>query len=211
MEQSLQNEAYEKYAVEYDRWFDMHTNFYYSELAAIRNAIPDNKKGIEIGVGSGRFAAQLGIKYGVEPVKAMAAIAKNRGITVYEAYAENLPIDDNVFDFVLMVTVDCFLKDIEAAFKEVYRILKADGVCIIGMIDKETELGKKHENEKQSNKFYRDAHFHSTKELTEYLKQSGFQNFQYWQTLTKLNEEEIEKTEKGYGKGSFVVIKASKV
>jgi hypothetical protein len=47
--------------------------------------------------------------------------------------------------------------------------------------------------------------------LTALLQQSRFQNFQYWQTLTGLKENEIEKPEKGYGQGSFVVIKANKV
>jgi len=39
----------------------------------------------------------------------MARIAERRGITVYRAYAENLPIDNATFDFVLMVTTVCFL------------------------------------------------------------------------------------------------------
>ena len=80
----------------------------------------------------------------------------------------------------------------------------------MAIIDKDSELGMKYEKEKLSNKFYKDAHFYSTEELTELLKRSGFRSFQYWQTLTMLNENEIEKPGHGYGKGSFVVIKASK-
>ena len=80
-------------------------------------------KGIEIGVGTGRFAAPLGIESGIEPSK-MAIIAKNRGINVINAFAEHLPIKNSVFDFVLMVTTVCFLDNIENAFQEVKRILK---------------------------------------------------------------------------------------
>jgi len=140
----------------------------------------------------------------------MAKVAEQRGITVYKASAERMPIDNATFDFVLMVTTVCFLSDLPKAFSEVYRILKPNGEIILAIIDKNSELGKKYEKEKSSNKFYSDAHFHSTEELIVLLQQSHFQNFQYWQTLTSLKENEIEKPEKGYGQGSFVVIKAQK-
>ena len=57
-------EPFEKYTQEYDEWFIKNKNQYLSELNSIKNLIPKNKKGIEIGVGSGRFASPLGIKYG---------------------------------------------------------------------------------------------------------------------------------------------------
>lgn len=203
--------AFDQNTLEYDQWFEKHSAVYQSEILAIQQAIPQNKKGIEIGVGTGRFAEPLNIKFGVEPSENMAKVAEQRGIKVYRAYAENLPIDNATFDFVLMVTTVCFLSDIPKAFSEVHRILKPNGEIILAIIDKNSELGRKYEKEKSSNKFYSDAHFHSTEELTAILQQSHFQKFQYWQTLTNLKENEIENPEKGYGQGSFVVIKANKV
>jgi len=202
--------AFNQNTQEYDQWYEKHSAVYQSEILVIQQAIPQNKKGIEIGVGTGRFAVPLNIKFGVEPSENMARVAEQRGITVYKASAEKLPIDNATFDFVLMVTTVCFLSDLPKAFSEVYRILKPNGEIILAIIDKNSELGRKYEKEKSSNKFYSDAHFHSTEELTVLLQQSHFQNFQYWQTLIKLNENEIEKPEKGYGQGSFVVIKAQK-
>lgn len=204
---------FNKNTLEYYQWFDKHSTVYQSEILAIQQAIPKNKKGIEIGVGTGRFAQPLNIKFGVEPSENMARVAEQRGITVYKAYAEKLPIDDKTFDFALMATTVCFLSNIPKAFSEVHRILKPQGKIILAIIDKNSELGRKYEKEKSTNKFYKDAHFHSTVELTELLKQSGFQNFQYWQTLTGINDNEIEieKPTSGYGQGSFVVIKANKV
>tara|TARA_R110000765_G_scaffold425773_2_gene539546 strand:- start:19779 stop:20408 length:630 start_codon:yes stop_codon:yes gene_type:complete len=202
--------SFDQNSLEYDQWFDKHPTVYQSEILAIQQAIPENKTGIEIGVGTGRFAKPLNIKFGIEPSENMAKVAEQRGVTVYRAVAENLPIDNTTFDFALMVTTVCFLSDIPKAFSEVRRILKPQGEIILAIIDKNSELGKKYELEKSTNKFYKDAHFHSTEELTELLKQSDFQNFQYWQTLTELNESEIEKPTTGYGKGSFVVIKAVK-
>jgi len=203
--------TFDQNTLEYDQWFEKHSAVYQSEILAIQQAIPQNKKGIEIGVGTGRFAEPLNIKFGVEPSENMAKLAKQRGIKVYKAHAENLPIDNATFDFVLMVTTVCFLSDISKAFSEVHRILKPNGEVILATIDKNSELGRIYEKEKFSNKFYSDAHFHSTEELTAILQQSRFQKFQYWQTLTSLKENEIEQPEKGYGKGSFVVIKANKV
>ncbi|MEX2411620.1 MAG: class I SAM-dependent methyltransferase [Candidatus Paceibacterota bacterium] len=203
--------AFDQNTLEYDQWFEKHSSVYQSEILAIHQAIPENKIGIEIGVGTARFAEPLNIKFGVEPSENMARVAEGKGITVYRAFAENLPIDNSNFDFALMVTTVCFLSDIPKAFSEVHRILKPQGKIILAIIDKNSELGRKYEKEKSSNKFYSDAHFHSTEELTTLLQQSGFKNFHYWQTLTSLKENEIEKPETGYGKGSFVVIKANKV
>ena len=186
--------AFDQNTLEYDQWFEKHSAVYQSEILAIQQAIPQNKKGIEIGVGTGRFAEPLKIKFGVEPSENMAKFAEQRGIKVYRAFAENLPIDNATFDFVLMVTTVCFLSDIPKAFSEVHRILKPNGEIILAIIDKNSELGRKYEKEKSSNKFYSNAHFHSTEELTALLQQSRFQNFQYWQTLTSLKENEIEKT-----------------
>lgn len=208
---NAENNLFDQNTLEYDQWFDKHSFVYQSEILAIQQAIPKNKTGIEIGVGTGRFAEPLNIKFGVEPSENMARLAEQRGITVYRAYAENLPIDDISFDFVLMVTAICFLSDIPKAFSEVYRILKPQGEIILAIVDKNSDLGKKYEKEKSENKFYKDAHFHSTQEITELLKQANFKSFSYRQTLTKASENKIEQPTQGFGKGSFVVIKATKV
>ncbi len=208
---NAENNLFDQNTLEYDQWFDKHSFVYQSEILAIQQAIPKNKTGIEIGVGTGRFAEPLNIKFGVEPSENMARLAEQRGITVYRAYAENLPIDDTSFDFVLMVTAICFLSDIPKAFSEVYRILKPQGEIILAIVDKNSDLGKKYEKEKSENKFYKDAHFHSTQEITELLKQANFKSFSYRQTLTKASENKIEQPTQGFGKGSFVVIKATKV
>ena len=202
--------VFDQNTLEYDNWFEKHSNLYQSELLAMKQAVPQNKKGIEIGVGSGRFAEPLNIKYGVEPSASMAALAKQRGVKVFDAVAEKLPIEDQSYDFATMVTTVCFLNDIPKAFSEVHRILKPKGEFVIGLIDRNSKLGKKYEEQKSTNKFYSDAHFHSTEEITELLSQVGFQNFSYWQTLLNTDENTIEQPQPGYGKGSFIVIKGIK-
>lgn len=197
-------------ALEYDNWFDKHSNIYQSEILALKEAIPMNKKGLEIGSGTGRFSLPFTINIGVEPSFNMSKLAEQNGMTIINAVAENLPFHNHSFDFALMVTTVCFLSDIPKAFSEVHRILKPKGAIILAIIDKNSELGKKYEAEKLENKFYKDANFHSTKEITELLGQSDFYSFSYWQTLTKFGTSEIEQPKHGFGEGSFVVIKAIK-
>lgn len=202
--------VFNEHAWDYDDWFERHKTAYQSELLAIEQAIPLQKKGIEIGVGTGRFAEYFDIKYGVEPSENMGRIAEQRGISVIKGVAEDLPIESNTFDFALLVTTVCFLNDIPKAFFEIHRILKPKGEIILAIIDRNSELGKKYEKGKAENKFYRDAHFHSTEEISELLAQADFGKFEYWQTLFKENSDKIEQPKVGFGKGGFVVIKAQK-
>ena len=202
--------VFDEYTMDYDDWFERHKIAYQSELLAIEQAIPIDKKGIEIGVGTGRFAQHFDIKNGVEPSENMAEIAEQRGVKVIRALAEDLPIESESFDFALLVTTVCFISDIPKAFSEIHRILKPQGHIIIAIIDRNSELGKKYEMGKAKNKFYKDAHFHSTDEITDLLAQADFGKFEYWQTLFKEKSEQIEQPKKGFGDGSFVVIKAQK-
>lgn len=66
---------FEKYYQEYERWFEKNKYVYQSEIDAIKDLMPDFRKGIEIGVGSGRFAVPLGIDLGLEPSARMRDIA----------------------------------------------------------------------------------------------------------------------------------------
>ena len=205
-------EPFEKHRSRYENWFERHRYAYLSELEAVRRLLPKEGKGAEIGVGTGRFAEPLGIKLGVEPSKAMAEIARGRGIEVIEGVAESLPFPDESLDYLLMVTTICFVDDPEKALREAYRVLKPGGVLIIGFVDRNSPIGRYYEMHKEESVFYRDARFFSTEELLEILKEVGFRKFEIVQTLFhRLDEiKEIEPVKPGYGQGSFVVIKAVK-
>ncbi len=90
--------AFDQHAQEYDRWFDAHAPLYQSEVNALRRFIPQTGQGIEIGVGTGRFSVPLGIRLGVEPSRAMAHVAHQRGIAVCQAIGEQLPFGQHQFD-----------------------------------------------------------------------------------------------------------------
>jgi SAM-dependent methyltransferase len=82
---------FDEQANAYDVWFEEHYDLYLAELAAVRSFIPGSGSGVEIGVGTGRFAASLGIPVGVEPAPRMAELARKRGVEVLESVAEALP------------------------------------------------------------------------------------------------------------------------
>lgn len=203
-------EPFNRYLDEYELWFRENKSVYESEVEAVRHFIPIGKKGIEIGIGSGRFALPLNIKVGVEPSETMRKFSEQLGLTVYEGVAEKLPLEKNLFDFALMVTTICFVDDVNKSFQEVKRILKPEGSFVIGFVDKKSPLGKIYEKYKDQNKFYRVATFYSADEVIQLLIQNGFKLSEIIQTifgdLTEIKT--IQPYREGYGEGGFVVIKA---
>ena len=53
-------EPFEKHAEQYEAWFERNRFAYESELHGVKMIMPESINGIEIGAGSGRFAAPLG-------------------------------------------------------------------------------------------------------------------------------------------------------
>lgn len=200
------------YSDEYEEWFNKHSYAFKSELNAIKTFIPMRETGIEIGIGSGIFAQELGIKEGIEPSEAMRQKAAQKNMRVINAVAENLPYPAKSKNFALMVTTVCFVDDIYLAFKEAYRVLKNNGSLIIGFVDKNSMIGKKYVETQKKSIFYKEAIFYSAEELMNVLKEADFYIEDTCQTLFgKLDEiNEIQTPLPGYGKGSFVVIKATK-
>ena len=205
-------EPFEKHTSEYEAWFENNRFVFESELRAIEEELPKNGEGLEVGVGSGRFAAPLGIRLGVDPSSKMRELARSRGIAAIDGVAEKLPFDDCRFHFVLMVTTICFLDDIKSAFKETFRVLKQGGHLIIGFIDKDSPVGILYEQHKNKSLFYKTANFYSVAEVASHLKEAGFKGLEFTQTIFQaLSEIKIpEPIKKGYGKGSFVVVKATR-
>ncbi|MCE5338891.1 MAG: hypothetical protein LLF90_09435 [Methanomicrobiaceae archaeon] len=102
----LPGDIFEQFAEEYDRWFDEHNAGYRAELARVRRLLPrPDSRAVEVGVGSGRFAALLGIRLGIEPSRALGRMARERGIEVIQGRAESIPLRDGACSSVLLVTV----------------------------------------------------------------------------------------------------------
>jgi SAM-dependent methyltransferase len=196
----------------YDRWYEDHLLAYQAELEAVRKLLPRMGEGLEVGIGTARFAKRLNIIYGVEPSKSMREFAQAQGLKVVDGVAEDLPYDDSRFDFVLMVTVLHLLDDPPKAMQECYRVIRPGGHLVIGFIDRDSPVGRKYIDKAAGDKGKK-PHFFTPAELTRLLEETGFSNFQFFQTLFRDPEilESPEPVVYGYGEGSFVVVRAAKV
>ena len=180
-------DIFEGKAAGYDSWFDENPLLLESEAEAIRQVMPEFRNGVEIGVGTGIFASRFGIGTGVDPSPDMGSWAERRGIRFVQGEAEALPLENAAYDLALMVTVDCFLTDPEAAFREIHRVLQPGGKFVIAFLDRETELGAQYEQFK--------------------MEDPGFRPEERRQTVyTLVNESQPVK--EGNGGGVFAVIRA---
>lgn len=205
-------QAFNNHLDQYEYWFTKNKWIYLSELETIRRVLPASGKGLEIGIGSGIFAEPLGIPEGIDPSPIMREKARERGLTVYDGVAEDLPYADSSIDFALMVTTICFVDDIPLSISEAWRILKQNGTLVIAFVDKDSLIGKQYQAHKEESLFYKEAVFVSTDELIYTLSEQGFEMGEIWQNIFCSLDEvcNIQQPEKGYGKGSFVVISAHK-
>ncbi len=210
----IKTDVFSEHVEAYEAWYEKYPTVYNSEIAALREQLlklPENIRGIEVGLGTGRFAKPLGIKEGIEPSSEMADIAVKRGVEVILGTAENMPYKDLQFDFVLYVTI-CHFSNIKEALKEAHRVLKPKGSIIIGFIDKDQKIGKGYQEKRQQSTFFRYATFYTVDHITKLLKEAGFKNLEFMQTLFgELDEiDAVQIPKVGVGEGSFVVVRAIK-
>lgn len=201
---------FEAHHLRYEDWFGKHGAAYVSELLAMRPFVPLEGRGLEIGVGSGRFAAPLGVQVGVDPSPAMLAYAAARGIDVVEGTAEQLPFEADSFDFAIVVTTICFVDSPAQMLAEARRVLKPGGRLVIGFIDRDSDMGREYQAHQSENVFYRDATFHSADEVQQLLEDTGFSISAWAQTLAHPLSEtrDVEALLPGRGRCAFVVVAA---
>jgi hypothetical protein len=91
-------------------------------------------------------------------------------------------------------------------------VLKLRAPLVVGFVDRASMLGQHYLAHQDESVFYREARFYSVVEMERLIKDAGFVDLVWSQTLTKpLNEiNEIEAPCSGHGAGGFVVVKATK-
>jgi len=201
---------FDQHPLRYEAWFERHDAAYVSELLALRPYVPLQGVGLEIGVGSGRFAAPLGLQVGVDPSAEMLTRARARGIRVVQGTAEALPFAEDSFDHALVVTTICFVDSPERMLAQARRVLKPDAPLVIGFIDRESALGQEYLAHQAESVFYREASFYSAAEVGCLLVAGGWSICAWAQTLVAplATQRDIEPLRPGTGAGAFVVVQA---
>ena len=214
MKTTSKTEVFDQHVAEYEAWYENHPEEYNSELEALRahfNRLPEELRGIEVGVGTGRFAAPLGIREGVEPSGPMAEKARERGIEIMEGLAEKLPYADMQFDFVLFVTL-CHLDSPKYAFREAFRVLKPGGAIIAAFLPEDRPIAREYMERRPWTTFYKHARFYPVSQIASLLEETGFRKPEFNQTLfgDPNDLSEVQMPETGNDRGSFVVVSALK-
>ena len=206
------NNPYQVYPWEYDHWYDQNLPAYLSELELVKEALLSAGVGLEIGVGTGRFAGPLGIEWGIDSTQEMLVRARERGVKVTRGRGEALPFNSRSFDYVVMVTVLCFLSYPYRVIEEAHRVLKEEGRLIVGFVDRESYLGRIYQEKKEKSRFYSEAKFYSVPEFLELLPSVRWKEIAVRQTLFESpeNREALQTSREGYGEGGFVVVSAGK-
>ena len=193
---------------EYEKWFEKHPEIYEEEIKTIKALLP-NGRGMEVGIGTGRFAAPLGIRFGIEPSKKMAEVARKRGIEVIEITAEEMDFSEE-FDFILMVTTICFVKNPLKTIENCYKALKNGGYFLVAFVDLNSPLGKFYEKNKKKSKFYRYATFFTKEDIINLMKKVRFRNFECRENLYGNSLDSLKFEINECNGGAFKVIRGRK-
>ncbi|MDP8259912.1 MAG: class I SAM-dependent methyltransferase [Candidatus Gygaella obscura] len=201
-------EIFDKHYREYDNWYERNKFVYLSEIEAIKKLLPSRGIGLEVGVGTGRFASVLGVDFGIDLSMNMLKIARDRKVKVCLSDAENIPFKESFFDYILISVTMAFVENPGKVLQQVKKILKKNGQLVIGIIEKNSLLGKEYRRRKSH--FYKQANLFTVQKLTSLLIKNGFDCFSYYQTIFGVLESIQEKqvAVEGVGDGSFVVIKS---
>lgn len=165
-------------AAEYDAWFESERGraVFAQEVECLRRLMsPTIGRWLEVGVGTGRFAAALGVAEGIDPSDSMRALAEGRGVKTVNGVGEHLPYARGSFDGLLMTTTLCFLDEPETTLQECHRVLKDSGRLVAGLIPAGSSWGRHYVRKAaEGHPIYSAATFHAPAEVIGLASVAGF-------------------------------------
>ncbi len=230
------SQKFDGYAAEYDSWFMQNENLFNSELLLYKKVLGDisGKRVLSVGCGSGLFESMIEHSNieGVEPSRDMGAIAEKRGLNVI-AYGtiEEVELEDNAYDIIYFNGSSSYIEDLKPVYEKCKKALKEGGRIILMDVPKESAFGFMYLLAKAVGTFEHPSLngvmpavpyplelcyagvWHSSEEKINVLKELGFKNFKFYQTLLKnpmYTNEEVEDVVEGYTSGGYVSIIAEK-
>ncbi len=170
-------DIYNKFAKEYDEetlyfWQEFPITFLDKFVGSV-----SGDKILNIGSGSGHDALLLKDR-GLDVIcldasQSMINLSKQKGLKSILGDFNNLPFSDNHFDGVWAYTslLHISKSDIQKPIKEVYRVLKKEGVFALGLIEGRGEVYMKSKKIKESRFFA----LYSKKEIEKLLRDNNFE------------------------------------
>jgi ubiquinone/menaquinone biosynthesis C-methylase UbiE len=164
-------------AAAYDAWYDTPRGraTFAEEVDALRPLLAGlPRPWLEVGVGTGRFAAALGVEVGVDPARAALALARARGVAAVWGVGEALPFRDAVFGAVLLSFTLCFLADPPRVLREIRRVLRPNGALVLGFVPADGPWGRHYQSlAAQGHPYYARARFYTRAEVIPLLAAAG--------------------------------------
>ena len=187
-------QAFEDLAERYDAWYDTAPGrvLFDLELGALRPLLAGTGgPRLEVGIGSGRFAAALGIDVGLDPAEAPLRLAKERGVRVLLGVGDRLPFRDNTFGAVALVVTLCFAENPAGVLAEVGSVLRPGGRLVVGLVPLDSAWGRSYEEKRRAgHAFYRHARFQTLAEHRRMLATAGFRLVECRSTLLQTPSDE---------------------
>lgn len=206
---------FERLAERYDAWYEdpVGRQLFAMELACLRPLLQGTTRPrLEVGVGSGRFAATLGVEVGLDPAREPLGLARARGVRVVQGVGERLPFRDGVFGGVLVVVTLCFADDPQMLLAEARRVLRPGGALVLGELVADSSWGQWYRRRGEAgHSFYSQARFLTAADTKEMLRMAGLRVAAARSTLTQppTDQPHPEPAVDGAGdRAGFVCLKA---
>ncbi len=178
---------FDRQAERYDAWYDTvrGAGLFAEELRALRplaDTLP--RPWLEIGVGTGRFAAALHIEVGVDPALGALRLARHRRIAVVAARGEALPFRTGSFGAAFILLTLCFVEDQSAVLREAARVVRPGGGIVLGFVPAESRWGKHYQLlATRDDSFYRNARFLRQTQMLTLLDTAGLRSIRWRSAL----------------------------
>ena len=133
--------SYNKKADNYDSTFDGKFTYHFKEMLQQIIVVPNEGKVLDIACGNGRLLQMLSqnhrfLGYGTDISEKMVENARqmNPSMIFQKATCDSLPFETNFFDVVTVCAAFHHFPDINSFAKEVYRILKPNGMLYVAEV-----------------------------------------------------------------------------
>jgi len=162
-------EVFDALSARYDTWYEKNKELYLKELSIVPKPTSPS---LEVGVGSGRFAAPLGIDVGLDPSIPMLELAKLRGVECVAGDALKPPFRNRSFITIYLIFTLCFIRSPLSVLKILKNLLAPSGALVACIIPADSGLGM--EYMKKDSPFYRVARFFTVSEFEHMIAEAGY-------------------------------------